>query len=98
VCNLTFLAIFVILKIAYGFLKNIPIFAEKFDENINVFAQTATSFLQNIYHNIVFDNSENWQKIAENCDHNLEPRFPISVSTETFSAKLCTRICMYLGT
>jgi hypothetical protein len=47
------------------------------------FAQTTASFFKNLIVTLVFENNanffaENWQKTGENCDHNIEPRPPIS--------------------
>jgi hypothetical protein len=56
----------------YDFLK---IFSPKTLANkIGVFAQTRYSFYKNLTITLVFEKkpifyAENWQKIAENCDH-----------------------------
>jgi hypothetical protein len=53
------------------------IFAEKFSENIGVFAQTTASFCKNCDHNIFFRKRQFFRrklaKLAENCDHNIDP-------------------------
>jgi hypothetical protein len=59
----------------YDFLN---IFAEKFSENVGVFAQTTASFFKNCHHNIGFWEKRQFfrrklAKIAENCDHNIDP-------------------------
>jgi hypothetical protein len=53
-------------------------FFEKFGKKYLLFAQTTASFSKNVIITLVFEKNaiffaENWQKMAENCDHNIDP-------------------------
>jgi hypothetical protein len=74
-------------------LKNI--FVEIFGgENMGVFAQTNASFLKKLIITLVFEKIANFfrrklAKIAENCDHNIDPCLPgVDLTNLHFSPKI----------